>query len=1517
MKPPGQRSPGGRGDRVLDLTSLAFAYLLAVFEPLCLLVFVCFIVFEIVTVAAFVEQAIVGTHAATAAFFEGRLPVMWAAMALHLVDWSLTSVALNPPIVKTRHWIVSLANHGVSVWAKRAFTVLVSRATFMAMCVALIPPGALSVLLHVYMNGFCSFPANLLGNIFFRPGEGSFRENMPIIIRASLAAFVAANVSGTAYWLTIAVNSLHLGPGGEVLKGVIYSTVRIVASATMKYFTLSAQNMQKQAVFDAFHSRNTGKHLRPGDHLQHRRFFRDPAIVDREELAEIGFSAIPHILSSFYHVPIWYVAFMSPGDTFFSYVASSTAIDVIFRAVINRYKRKVRMLEIVNTISEEKEGQLEAALESGTLGAQSALPTFSSLPVFPAAGGGKSCASVVRPSALEKSIAELEAVLAHPPSPAPVPPLPLPQTLSSPPGPPETPPPPTPVTETPPMLPPETPQPPDPPQSQPPAAPSRAGTGRRPFRRVSLTRGQTEYASSRRRPPPSLDTEPMSHSTDDVLASDAVEYQSALVSQGTMGARRKASVKTQRSSGAGAAGGGEVSISRRPSRQHSVVTSPRVSAAAVARQQEEVRELEERAIGTTATPASVGGVAPMLAAPLRQLDLISDRATEAVARTSMTMARYLRGGPQSKRLADMALKESGEMWASRVSLAGFAGQREAEQLRMEGGSREGEMQGVGVASANAECVARWEAELAVNPSPPEANGIISTAAEEHPSDVTATTPPPASLPVSPPADLELRNFLLDEAVAFAAETLGNYLSIAITALVGTTFFAADALFPTQGSLQECARGLTKLDFVVRAAQVTALRVLADALLLYAGRSYGLPYHLAVMRFSLSQVLGIAFLAATHACLLVVAFRGAAHERAGTERGVKRKRQKAATTNPPPAKPTAAAATFQQKKRLEELEGLIKEHLGSGKFFLVAAALREIDDSKLYMPEEKNIYTYAWNKFAFNRRTTNTYICSASVYASIAEDPTLPVPVNISHVRALHKYPAETRRQIWANVCKANQPITEEFVLSVTAKTVSGGTFSHLPSEIYTPKHIIEKAKLLIGKDRFDLDPASCSYANDLHQNKLAEVFYDEDADGLKQPWHGDVWLSPPVGDDASGVLQQAKWFFNAEERYYRKEVNSICILLKVDLGKTWFIRALSYPHCFFHHKVMFSVPMGKVKVHEEESYVLVYMGPKVDEFCTQFEKLGTIPGVNSWHKQGNSVAAAEHANLQLALQELKTDYYLAHSFKVVKPGQNAAVESPAIDPEAEEEVEEAEEAPEASANEHAATDDSESSDSPPPAPRRRTRRLRSSRRVTLSLADMDAEVDSGDDDNSLETDIRPAEEPQRKKRRSGAAASARATRRTRTSTTTLRQTNAPSGNIADLAMSPATSAENINQLGSFGMPPAGDNTSTLDILSELDLSPPPGIHGTVRNSAARDARQNQTAQIPLMQNTLVASALSSNEDEGWLDFPWAAEIVASGQPQSGQQQQLLLDIQRLKNLEVAKMSGVQQRTAEPMIDLGF
>nr|KAJ3422348.1 hypothetical protein HK105_000119 [Polyrhizophydium stewartii] len=305
---------------------------------------------------------------------------------------------------------------------------------------------------------------------------------------------------------------------------------------------------------------------------------------------------------------------------------------------------------------------------------------------------------------------------------------------------------------------------------------------------------------------------------------------------------------------------------------------------------------------------------------------------------------------------------------------------------------------------------------------------------------------------------------------------------------------------------------------------------------------------------------------------------------------------------------------ERTERRTKLENAITEHLMTGKFFIV----------------ERTIYVYSKARFGFSRRTTNTYLCSSYVYESITEDKTLPVPINISHVRSLHKYTPQVRRHIWRQLCDSGLSITEENVVAMTIKYETGVSFTDLNNELYTPRFIIAAAKGVAGVDAFDVDPASCPFANELHPGKIARQYFTEASNGLVQPWRGHVWLSPPGGLDEAGSSRQKAWFFAAERKYLAGEIQSCQLLLRVDAACDWFARTLLYPHCFFGSRLSFMTPMAKEKTLTD-SHMVVYMGSNPHGFCQHFGKHGSIPGYNTWSLGGAIPGSLAHVQAGAAL----------------------------------------------------------------------------------------------------------------------------------------------------------------------------------------------------------------------------------------------------------------------------------------------
>jgi len=83
--------------------------------------------------------------------------------------------------------------------------------------------------------------------------------------------------------------------------------------------------------------------------------------------------------------------------------------------------------------------------------------------------------------------------------------------------------------------------------------------------------------------------------------------------------------------------------------------------------------------------------------------------------------------------------------------------------------------------------------------------------------------------------------------------------------------------------------------------------------------------------------------------------------------------------------------------------------------------------------------------------------------------------------------------------RVNEWLARWFDESLTGKMTGN-------AENYTPAHIIDKVRIVLGE--IDLDPASCAYAQ---KTVKAKKYYTQENNGLDKTWGGRVFLNPPYG----------------------------------------------------------------------------------------------------------------------------------------------------------------------------------------------------------------------------------------------------------------------------------------------------------------------------------------------------------------------------------------------------------------------
>lgn len=154
-------------------------------------------------------------------------------------------------------------------------------------------------------------------------------------------------------------------------------------------------------------------------------------------------------------------------------------------------------------------------------------------------------------------------------------------------------------------------------------------------------------------------------------------------------------------------------------------------------------------------------------------------------------------------------------------------------------------------------------------------------------------------------------------------------------------------------------------------------------------------------------------------------------------------------------------------------------------------------------------------------------------------------------------------------------------------------------EWYTPVEYIELAVEVMGA--IDCDPASSADANKVVG---AKVFYSQDDDGLKQEWHGRVWLNPPYATDLIRPFTSLLL-----EKYARGKIAE-AIVLTNNVTETLAIQTLMRSCCAI------CFPEGRIKFYKTtdqerangagHGQALFYFGKNAPKFRHVFGRKGEI-----------------------------------------------------------------------------------------------------------------------------------------------------------------------------------------------------------------------------------------------------------------------------------------------------------------------
>jgi phage N-6-adenine-methyltransferase len=143
----------------------------------------------------------------------------------------------------------------------------------------------------------------------------------------------------------------------------------------------------------------------------------------------------------------------------------------------------------------------------------------------------------------------------------------------------------------------------------------------------------------------------------------------------------------------------------------------------------------------------------------------------------------------------------------------------------------------------------------------------------------------------------------------------------------------------------------------------------------------------------------------------------------------------------------------------------------------------------------------------------------------------------------------------------------------------------------TPPEIVAAVLELFGK--IDLDPCCSAVAG---PTVPAERHFTPEDDGLKQEWHGKVYVNPPYGNEIG------QWTDKCLHEWREGRVTEAVILAPARTDTGWMARLRSVPRLFIRGRLNFSGLRNPASFPS----VLLYLGPRLDEFREVFSEFGDV-----------------------------------------------------------------------------------------------------------------------------------------------------------------------------------------------------------------------------------------------------------------------------------------------------------------------
>ena len=191
-------------------------------------------------------------------------------------------------------------------------------------------------------------------------------------------------------------------------------------------------------------------------------------------------------------------------------------------------------------------------------------------------------------------------------------------------------------------------------------------------------------------------------------------------------------------------------------------------------------------------------------------------------------------------------------------------------------------------------------------------------------------------------------------------------------------------------------------------------------------------------------------------------------------------------------------------------------------------------------------------------------------------------------------------QGWVRLARANPQRVAGLSLRAALKEIAGPreASNSGDTEWFSPRSITEAAHRLMGG--IDLDPASNALANDVVQ---ATRYFDREADGLRQPWVGRIFINPPyINTVISAFVDRLL------DHVRRGDVTQAVVLVNNATDTPWFqsLSAEATGICFPLGRVHYWLADDRKLSSVLQGQAIHYFGPRRNQFGEIFGPLGLL-----------------------------------------------------------------------------------------------------------------------------------------------------------------------------------------------------------------------------------------------------------------------------------------------------------------------